>query len=113
MPRCLERKATRSGQSCASAQRSVGAVVRSLVLEPPAWRLTREKLEQAITANTKVVVINSPLNPVGRVFDAEELALLKSQHNKDTLKQLGKDAGLSDAEIKELVEDGKKLERDS
>ena len=32
---------------------------------------------------------------------------------KESLRQLGKDAGLSDSELKELVEDGKKLERDS
>ena len=46
-------------------------------------------------------------------INAEELALLKSQLDKESLRQLGKDAGLSDSELKELVEDGKKLERDS
>lgn len=38
-----------------------------------------------------------------------ELNILKNQHNKDTLQTLGEDAGLSKAEIKELVEDAKKF----
>ena len=33
-------------------------------------------MEAAITPATKIVMINSPLNPVGRVFDREELELL-------------------------------------
>ena len=45
--------------------------------------------------------------------NTDELTLLKSQLSRDSLRQLGKDAGLSDAALKELVEDGKKLERDS
>lgn len=45
-------------------------------------------------------------------INATELAILKSQHDKNTLRELGEDAGLSKAEIKELVEDAKKMERD-
>lgn len=41
-----------------------------------------------------------------------ELSILKNQHNKDTLQKLGEDAGLSKAEIKELVEDAKKYYKD-
>jgi aspartate/methionine/tyrosine aminotransferase len=55
---------------------SVGANVRSLRLEPPHWRLTEAALDQVITPATKVVMVNSPLNPVGRVFDRSELELL-------------------------------------
>ena len=55
---------------------AAGAVVKSVVLEPPAWRLTEAKLRAAVTAKTRAVVINTPLNPVGRVFDAEEMAVL-------------------------------------
>ena len=46
-------------------------------------------------------------------INATELAILKSKHDKNTLRELGEDAGLSKAEIKELVEDGKKMERTS
>jgi hypothetical protein len=67
----------------------------------------------AKNAKSKTKVVDEFLMGLHPSMNTQELALLKSQHNKDTLKQLGKDAGLSDAEIKELVEDGKKLERDS
>ena len=46
-------------------------------------------------------------------INATELAILKSSHDKNTLRELGEDAGLSKAEIKELVEDAKKMERNS
>jgi len=46
-------------------------------------------------------------------INATELAILKSRHDKNTLRELGEDAGLSKAEIKELVEDAKKMERAS
>ena len=55
---------------------SVGASIRTLKLQPPGWRLTEADVEAAITPATKIVMINSPLNPVGRVFDREELELL-------------------------------------
>ena len=55
---------------------SVGASIRTIKLTPPDWRLTQAALDQAITPNTKVVMINSPLNPVARVFDRGELDML-------------------------------------
>jgi N-succinyldiaminopimelate aminotransferase len=53
---------------------AAGARVRILKLEPPAWRIEPDRLATAMTADTRVVVLNSPLNPIGRVFDREELA---------------------------------------
>ena len=55
---------------------TAGAVVKTLTLSPPGWRLTEEALAAAITPKTRVVLFNSPLNPIGRVFDAEEMAAL-------------------------------------
>jgi aspartate/methionine/tyrosine aminotransferase len=55
---------------------AVGAVVKSVILQPPHWRLTEAALRAAITAKTRVILINTPLNPIGRVFDAEELETL-------------------------------------
>jgi aspartate/methionine/tyrosine aminotransferase len=55
---------------------SVGASIRSIKLTPPDWRLTQAALDEAITPNTRVVMINSPLNPVARVFDRDELQML-------------------------------------
>ncbi|KAJ3552385.1 hypothetical protein NPX13_g11128 [Xylaria arbuscula] len=37
------------------------------------WTVDFEKLEQAITPKTKMIVINTPHNPVGKVFSKEEL----------------------------------------
>ncbi len=55
---------------------AAGARIRTLTLEPPGWRLTQAALAQAITPATRLVMINSPLNPVGRVFSHEELEAL-------------------------------------
>ena len=67
----------------------------------------------AKNAKSKTRVVDEFLLGLYPSINAEELMLLKSQLDKESLKQLGKDAGLSDSELKELVEDGKKLERDS
>ena len=44
-----------------------------LTLEAPDYRLEREALEEAVTSKTRAIVINTPNNPTGRVFDREEL----------------------------------------
>lgn len=56
--------------------RRAGGIPRSLTLRPPEWRLTGEALETAFAGSPKVVLFNDPLNPAGRAFDAEEVALL-------------------------------------
>ncbi|HSI42492.1 MAG TPA: aminotransferase [Xanthobacteraceae bacterium] len=53
-----------------------GGVPRFVRLVPPSWRLTEEALSAAFTPRTRVVLFNNPHNPTGRVFDAEEMALL-------------------------------------
>jgi N-succinyldiaminopimelate aminotransferase len=55
---------------------TTGAIVRTVKLEPPHWRLTEQALSNAFTEHTRAVVVNSPLNPIGRVFDRDELELL-------------------------------------
>ncbi len=55
---------------------AVGAAVKSVKLAPPHWRLTEAALRAVIGPNTSAVLINTPLNPIGRVFDREELDLL-------------------------------------
>jgi aminotransferase len=44
-----------------------------LTLEPPAYRLERARIAELITPRTRAIVLNSPNNPMGRVFDREEL----------------------------------------
>ena len=55
---------------------AAGAVVKTVVLAPPAWRLTEEALAAAVTDKTRAILINTPLNPIGRVFDREEMEAL-------------------------------------
>ena len=55
---------------------AAGGVAKIVTLAPPAWRLTEAALAAAFTPKTKAVMINSPLNPIGRVFDAHEMAAI-------------------------------------
>jgi len=50
-----------------------GAIVKTVKLSPPDWRLTEQALVAAFTPKTRVLMLNTPLNPIGRVFDGEEL----------------------------------------
>jgi aspartate/methionine/tyrosine aminotransferase len=51
-----------------------GAVPVAVPLEAPGYRLDIERLAAAITPRTRALLFNTPHNPTGRVFDAEELA---------------------------------------
>ncbi|MFF2998192.1 pyridoxal phosphate-dependent aminotransferase [Streptomyces sp. NPDC057950] len=53
-----------------------GAVPRFVRLRAPDWRLTEDALTGALSPRTRAVVLNTPHNPTGRVFDAEELDLV-------------------------------------
>jgi aspartate/methionine/tyrosine aminotransferase len=56
--------------------RRLGAVPRSVRLVPPSWSLPREELAAAFSPRTKLLVLNSPMNPSGKVFSRDELAFL-------------------------------------
>lgn len=56
--------------------RLLGAVPRLVRLEPPDWRLPLAELEAAFGPKTKALLFNSPMNPTGKVFTPEELAIL-------------------------------------
>jgi aspartate/methionine/tyrosine aminotransferase len=53
-----------------------GGIARLVTLEPPHWRITAEVIEQAITPKTRLLLLNSPLNPAGTMASAEELAII-------------------------------------
>ena len=53
-----------------------GAVRRTVPLAAPEFRLDRERLAAAFGSRTRMVLLNSPHNPTGRVLDADELAAL-------------------------------------
>ncbi len=56
--------------------RLAGGVPRLASLKPPHWRIDRPMLEEVFSPRTRVVMLNSPLNPAAVVFPDEDLALL-------------------------------------
>jgi len=55
---------------------AVGGIAKPIRLAAPAWRLTEAALAGVFTDKTKVVLLNSPMNPAGKVFSTDELELL-------------------------------------
>jgi aspartate/methionine/tyrosine aminotransferase len=45
-------------------------------LNPPHFRIHLEAIEAVVSPKTKAIIINSPHNPTGRVFDQEELNIV-------------------------------------
>jgi aspartate/methionine/tyrosine aminotransferase len=50
-----------------------GGMFRPVTLHPPDWRFDPEELAAAFTPRTKVLLLNTPHNPTGKVFSREEL----------------------------------------
>lgn len=53
--------------------RRAGGVPRLVRLEPPHWELPREALARAFSERTKLLLLNSPMNPAGKVFARDDL----------------------------------------
>jgi aminotransferase len=51
-----------------------GAKPVAVPLEEPGYRLNADRLAAAITPRTQALLLNTPHNPTGRVFDEKELA---------------------------------------
>ena len=56
--------------------RMLGATARLVRLSPPKWELPRAELAAAFGPRTKAILLNSPMNPTGKVFTAAELAFV-------------------------------------
>nr|WP_294914248.1 aminotransferase [uncultured Neokomagataea sp.] len=56
--------------------RLLGAVPKCVRLEPPSWELPLEALKAAFSPKTKAILLNSPMNPAGKVFSQEELSAI-------------------------------------
>ena len=62
----------------------VGGRVVYVDLEPPDWSYSAEALAEAFTPRTRMVLINTPANPTGKVFsgaELEQIAELAARHN--------------------------------
>ena len=56
--------------------RRAGGVPKLVRLEPPHWRITAHALDAAFSSRTRVVVLNTPLNPTATIVSDDELALV-------------------------------------
>ncbi|HEX2073064.1 MAG TPA: pyridoxal phosphate-dependent aminotransferase [Geodermatophilus sp.] len=67
--------------SYAAAVAMAGGAVRPVPLHPPAdgagaWTFDAEELRAAVTPRTKILLLNTPHNPTGKVFTRAELGTL-------------------------------------
>jgi aspartate/methionine/tyrosine aminotransferase len=53
-----------------------GATLRYVTLRPPHWSFDPAELHAACSDRTRAVVVNSPHNPTGKVFELEELEII-------------------------------------
>ncbi|MDB5641840.1 MAG: aminotransferase class [Hyphomicrobiales bacterium] len=58
--------------------RLAGGIPKLVTLKPPHWRFSAEDLDAVFTSRTRVVLLNTPLNPTGTVLPRESLELLAS-----------------------------------
>lgn len=64
--------------------RLAGAVPKVVELQPPGFEIDRVALREAFTTKTKMIIMNTPHNPTGRVASVEELQLVSelcAEHN--------------------------------
>lgn len=64
---------------------ATGAKIRFVNLEAPSWLLSADALEQAITPRTKLIVINTPHNPLGKVMSRAELDIVAAAARRHDL----------------------------
>jgi aminotransferase len=61
-----------------------GAVLKFVTLRPPDWSYDPKELEGAFSDRTKMVVVNTPGNPSGKVFgqgELDQIAALSRKHD--------------------------------
>jgi N-succinyldiaminopimelate aminotransferase len=59
--------------SYAASVAMAGAVAKMVTLRAPDWSFDPADLRAAVSTRTRLVLLNSPHNPTGKVFSAEEL----------------------------------------
>ncbi len=59
-----------------------GAMPRYVTLRAPDWSFDPDELSAAFNDNTKAIIINTPNNPTGKVFNREELEVIASLCHK-------------------------------
>ncbi len=77
-----------------------GGVPRLVPCRPPAWTFDPAELAAAFNARTRLILVNTPHNPTGRVLDAAELGVIAA------LCQQWDVVAVSDEVYEHLVYDG-------
>ena len=62
--------------SYAACTAMAGAQRRVVQLHPPDWSFEESALEEAISDRTRLILLNTPHNPTGKVFTTSELQLI-------------------------------------
>lgn len=62
-----------------------GASCTYVQLKAPNFRINREDIEAVITSKTRMIVVNTPHNPTGRILDEEENATIEALATKHDL----------------------------
>jgi aminotransferase len=63
---------------------ALGATPRFVTMRPPDWSFDVEAVERAITKRTRAIVVNTPVNPCGKVFtrtELEQIANIAEKHD--------------------------------
>lgn len=55
---------------------AAGGIPVYVPLLPPDWHIDRNRLREAFSERTKVLILNSPMNPTGKVFTCSELSII-------------------------------------
>jgi aspartate/methionine/tyrosine aminotransferase len=82
------------------AVQMAGGTARFVTLRPPNWRFDPAELDRACGPRTKLIVINTPHNPTGKVFAPDELDLIAAAARKHDA------VVLSDEVYSEITYDG-------
>ena len=53
-----------------------GGIAKLVRIEPPEWNLPQKDLIGAFSSKTKMILLNSPHNPTGKIFNSIELKLI-------------------------------------
>lgn len=63
----------------------MGATIKTVPLTAPDWGFSAEAFASAITPRTKAILLNTPHNPTGKVFDQTELEFIAELARKHDL----------------------------
>ncbi|WP_461790645.1 methionine aminotransferase [Pedobacter sp.] len=86
----------------APAIKLLGGLVKPFELQAPDYKIDWEMVKKLFTANTKMIIINSPHNPSGSILQREDIeALIKLTKDTDILI-------LSDEVYEHIIFDGEK-----